>query len=155
MKLTLGGISVTIKSGALIPVLLMIPNVMWMLSPKVDAGEQVPDPLFLAIVENAGRAAVFILPFFYSLDLNKKHSKLVMIGMGLALTIYYATWIRYFVGGGLAELLSAPFLGIPLPMAAAPIVFLILSSYLMGSWLMFGASILFGSAHVWVSAISL
>jgi hypothetical protein len=42
----LGGLSITIKSGALIPVLLMIPNVLWLLFPPVDAGKNVPEPLF-------------------------------------------------------------------------------------------------------------
>ncbi len=38
MKLTLGGMSITIRSGGLIPVLFMIPNVVWMLYPKSDVG---------------------------------------------------------------------------------------------------------------------
>jgi hypothetical protein len=155
MNLTFGGMSITIKSGGLIPVLFMIPNVVWMLFPKSDVGEQVSVPFFLTIVENAGRAAVLVLPFFFSLDLNKKLSTPAMIGMGLALTIYYVSWIRYFVGGRSAELLGEPLLGIPVPMAVAPTVFLVLSSYLMSSWLMLGASILFGIAHTWVSAVSL
>ncbi len=155
MNLTLGSMSITIKSGALIPVLLMLPNVVWMLSSPADTGEQVSAPLFLTLVENAGRVAVLILPFFLSLDLNKKYSTPMMIGLGLALTVYYLSWIRYFVGERAVELFRTPLLGIPLPIAVAPTVFLILSSYLMNSWLMLGASILFGVAHVWVSVVSL
>ena len=155
IKLTFLGMIITIKSGALIPVLLMLPNVVWILLPKADAGEQVSVPLFVTIVENVGRAAVLILPLFYSLDLGKRSSTLVMIGMGLALTVYYVSWIRYFVGGRSAALLGAPLLGIPLPMAVAPTLFLVLSSYLTSSWLMLSASILFGVAHIWVSAVSL
>lgn len=155
MDLVLGGINITIKSGALIPMLIMLPNVVWMLLSKADTGGQVAAPLFLTIVENIGRAAVLVLPFFFSLDLNKEHSILVIIGMGLALTIYYISWIRVFVGGRSAELLRAPLLGLPLPMAVAPTMFLVLSSYLMGSWLILGASILFGVAHIWVSKLAL
>lgn len=155
MNLTLGNLSIPIKSGALIPVLLMLPNVVWMLFPKVAGAKQVSEPLFLTILENIGRVAILILPFFYSLDLNKKYSTLVLIGTGLALAVYYASWIRFFVGGRSPELLSAPFLGIPLPLAFAPVVFLTLSSYLMGSWWMLAVSILFGMAHIWVSALAL
>ncbi len=36
-----------------------------------------------------------------------------------------------------------------------PILFLMLSSYLLQSWWMLGASVLFGIGHFWVSAISL
>lgn len=80
-------------------------------------------------------------------------STVVMAGMGLALAVYYAAWSLYFVGGWTAELLSAPLLGIPSPLAVAPVALLILSSYMMNSWLMFGASLYFGAAHVWVLAM--
>ncbi len=139
----------------MIPLLIMLPNVVWMLVPKADAGAPPAEPLLLTILENVGRLATLILPFFFSLDLHKRFSLPVMIGMGLALTVYYACWLRYFAGGRAAALLGASFLGIPVPMAAAPIAFLILSSYLMGSWWMFGASILFGVAHIWISALTL
>jgi len=155
MHLTFGDLSITIKSGALIPLLIMLPNVVWMMLPKVAASKPAPEPLLLTIMENVGRFATLILPFFFALDMNKKFSLPVVIGMGLALAIYYACWIRYFAGGRSAALLGAPFLGIPLPMAVAPIAFLILSSYLMSSWWMFGASILFGVAHIWISALTL
>lgn len=133
----------------------MLPNFIWMVFPKTNIVEQGSVPLFLTITEIIGRGAVLILPMFYSLELNKKYSIIVIIVMGVALTIYYASWIRYFIYGRSAELFTASLLGIPLPMAVAPIVFLMLSSYLMGSWWVFGASILFGFAHIWVSVIGL
>lgn len=155
MHLTLGNLSITIKSGALIPVLLMLPNVLWMLLPEVAGDRRASGPLFLTIAENGGRIAILLLPFFYSLDLNRKFSTLTLIGMGLALAIYYTSWVRYLAGGRAPELFRAPLLGIPLPLATAPVLFVVLASYLMGSWLMFGASILFGVAHIWVSALTL
>ena len=155
MHLTFGNLNITIKSGALITLLLMLPNVVWMLLPKAEADRPVSEPLWLTIVENVSRMTTLILPFFFSLDLHKRFSTPVLIGMGLALAVYYACWIRYFAGGRTAALLGAPFLGIPLPMAVAPIAFLILSSYLMSSWWMFSASILFGLAHILISALML
>lgn len=132
----------------------MLPKMGWMLLPESDGGQQGSAPLALTIAENLGRAAVLVLPFFYLLDLKKKYSTVVMAGMGLALAVHYAAWSRYFVGGGTAELLSAPLLGIPSPLAVAPVALLILSSYMMNSWLMFGASLCFGAAHVWVLAMT-
>ena len=82
------------NSGAVIPVLLMLPNVGWMLSPESDGGEQGSAPSALTIAENLGRAAVLGLPFFYSLDLRRKYSTVVVGGMGLALAVYYAAWSR-------------------------------------------------------------
>jgi len=155
MHLTLGNLSITIKSGALIPVLLMLPNVLWMLLPEVAGDRRASEPLFLTIAENGGRIAILLLPFFYSLDLNRKFSTLTLIGMGLALAIYYTSWVRYLAGGRAPELFRVPLLGIPLPLATAPVLFVVLASYLMGSWLMFGASILFGVAHIRVSALTL
>jgi hypothetical protein len=75
--------------------------------------------------------------------------------MGLALVMYYFYWVRFFTGGRSAALLGAPILGVPLPMAVFPVLFLILSSYLMGSWWMFGAAITYGTAHIWISKITL
>jgi len=155
MNLTLGNVHLAIKSGALIPVLILLPNIAWMLLPRADAGKAGSEPLPLTIAENVFRIATLLLPFFYALDLHKRYSTPVLIAMGLALAVYYACWIRYFAGGRTAALMGAPFLGIPLPMAVAPAAFLILSSYLMSSWWMFGAAALFAVAHIWVSALTL
>jgi hypothetical protein len=154
MRLTFRGKVVAIRSGALVPVLVMLPNIAWMLLPKADEGDATAVPFILTAVENVSRAVALTLPFFYSIERNRRCSMPVMIGMALALAVYYACWIRYFLGGSSPELLAAPFLGIPLPMAVAPAVFLVLSSYLMGSR-MFTASALFGVAHVWSSNIRL
>ena len=145
----------TLRSGALIPVLLMLPNLVWMLLSKGEASDQMPVPLFLTIAENLGRVAILVIPLFFGLDLHKRYSAPVAIGMGLALAVYYASWVRYFLGGRTAQLFTAPLLGIPLPMAVAPTVLLVLSAYLMSSWLMLGASIWFGISHIWVSVLTL
>lgn len=155
MNLRFDSFTLSIRTGALIPLLIMLPNLLWALLSKNEGVPQNPAPGFLTIIENIGRVGILLLPFFYSLNLTKSYSKPVIFGMGLMLLIYYASWFRYFNGGSSPELFKAPFLGIPLPMAVTPVLFLVLSSYLMGSWLMFGVSILFGIAHIWVSALSL
>lgn len=155
MNITPGNLKFVLKSGALIPLLVMLPNIVWMILPKPAAVQQTAEPLALTIVENIGRIAILVVPFFYALDWKKPLSVPVLIAMGLALALYYAAWIRYFSGGMTAELFRAPLLGIPLPLALAPVAFLLLSSYLMGSWIMFGSALLFGVAHIWVSAITL
>ena len=143
-----------VKSGALITALLALPNMAWMLFYSLNAGPQVPVPLALSIAENVARSAVLVLPFFYSLNVKKKYSLPAFFGMAIALTVYYSAWGRFFAGGGSAELLSAPLFGIPGPLALAPVALLILSSYLMGSWLMFSASVSFGALHVWASSVT-
>jgi hypothetical protein len=156
MTLTLGGVSVTIRSGAWIPVLLLVPNIIWMLSPKPETAGRAAEPRVLTVIENIGRiSAVLILPWFYSLDLQRPYSLPAAIVMGLALAVYYLAWGRYFAGGRTADLMRAPLLGIPLPLAVAPVAFLFMSAYLMGSWWMLAASALFGIAHIWISIITL
>jgi hypothetical protein len=155
MTVTLGDISVTIQSGAWIPILLLIPNLLWMISPKPETDGRAVEPPLLTVIETIGRIAVLILPWFYSLDLQRPYSLPAAIVVGLALSVYYIAWGRYFAGGRTAEVMRAPLLGIPLPLAVAPVVFLLLSAYLMGSWWMLAASAVFGIAHIWISILSL
>ncbi len=145
-----------LRSGAIVPVLLMLPNVAWMLlySPDMDVGTHGTVPAALAIAENVSRIAALALPFFYPLDLKRAGSTLVLIGMASALAIYYAAWGRFFMGGGAVALLSAPLLAIPAPLALAPVAFLMISSYLMRSWLMLGVASCFGVLHVGVLSVS-
>ncbi|MFY9813427.1 MAG: hypothetical protein WBQ62_03725 [Dehalococcoidales bacterium] len=144
-----------IKSGVLITVLLILPNLVWMLLPKKPAAPKASTPIALTISEWVSRIAVFIIPLFYTIELSKKFTAFAIAIMSLAIVIYYAAWIRYFIMGRTAKLFRAPFLGIPLPMAIAPVVFLILSSYILGSWPMLAASICFGVFHIWISYKSL
>ena len=138
-----------LKSGAIVPALLMLPNLAWMLFYNLDAGAKSAVPVALSMAENASRTVALALPFFYSLNLKRTGSKVVLTGMGFALAIYYLAWARFFTGGGSNALLSAPLLGIPSPLALAPVAFLLLSAHLMNSWGMFGASLCFGVLHVW------
>ena len=147
-------VRLAVKSGALIPALLMLPNVAWMLFYNLNAGPQVSVPVALSIAENVGRFAVLALPIFYSLNLKKTYSTLALLGMAVALAVYYLAWGRFFAGGGSADLLSAPLFGIPGPLALAPVALLILCAYLMDSWLMFSASVAFGALHVWASSVT-
>lgn len=141
------------RSGAIIPALLMLPNIAWMLLSKPDAPDAGTVPLALSVAEHALRAVTLALPFFCRLHLTKRYSAVVLVGMALALAIYYAAWIRFFVGGRSADLLSAPLIGIRSPLAFAPIGVLLLSAYVLDSWWMLRAAVLFGALHVCASAL--
>lgn len=142
-----------VRSGALIPILLLLPNVAWMLLPNSAAGPAATVPAALAVVENLARIATLAIPFFLSLNLMKKYSAPAVAGMALALILYYAAWARFFLGGGSPDLLSAPLAGIPLPLAIAPVALLVLSAYVLDSWWMLRCSLVFGVAHLWTSVL--
>ena len=146
---------IPIKTGAIIPILILLPNIIWFLLPHASTSDNAVVPLALNIAENAGRIAIFIIPFFYSITLARRFSMAALVIACLALALYYVAWIRYFAGGRTAVLLGASFIGIPLPLAVAPTVLLVFSAYLLGSWPMLAASIWFGVAHIWVSALTL
>jgi hypothetical protein len=146
---------IPVKSGAIIPVLILLPNLIWFLLPSTSQSNNAPVPLALNIAENIGRAAIIIIPFFYSLDFGRRFSPAASVVCIVALALYYVAWGRYFADGRTPELLGAALLGVPLPLAVAPVVFLLAASYLMGSWWMAGASVFFVIAHIWVSALTL
>ncbi len=143
-----------IRSGAVIPVLLMIPNVAWMLYPAPGGVSRGAVPPALAVAENVTRVVVLALPCFYALDLKRRYAVPALVGMALALAVYYAAWIRYFTGGGAPALLSTPLVGIPSPLAFAPVALLAISSYVLASSWMLGAAVCFGALHIWSSALT-
>ena len=143
-----------VKSGAIIPVLLMLPNLAWMLFYSLDAGAKSDIPVALSSAENVARSAALVLPFFHSLNKKSVWSTVVWVGMAGALAAYYLAWGRFFMGDGSVALLSAPLMGIPWPLALSPIAVLLLASYLMNSWWMFSAALAFGVSHVWALSLT-
>lgn len=142
------------KSGAIIPVLLMLPNLAWMLFYSLDAGAKSDVPFALAAAENVARSAALVLPFFYSLNKKSVWSAVAWVGMAGALAVYYSAWGRFYMGEGSVALLSAPLMGIPSPLALSPVAVLLLASYLMNSWWMFSAALAFGVSHVWALSLT-
>lgn len=155
MNQILETIKSAIHSGALIPLLIMLPNLAWMLFPAKDPPPPTKEPLTLTVMENVGRIATFALPFFYELHFERPFALPVALLMILVLAGYYFCWLRYFSGGKKATWLHQPLLGIPLPMAVLPVLFFLLSAYLLRSWWMLTAAVLFGVCHIWVSKLTL
>ena len=90
-----------VKSGAVIPLLLILPNLAWMLFYSFDAGAKSNVPVALSAAENVARSAALVLPYFYSLN-KSVSSAVVWLGMAGALTVYYVA--------------GAPLGGDPLPL---------------------------------------
>jgi hypothetical protein len=145
----------SLKSGVLITALVLLPNLAFLLLPPTTPSRAATVPIWLTIAENAARIAILLIPCFYAVSFRGKFAMAVGALALLALVFYYAAWIRYFAGGREAVLLGAPLMGVPLPLATAPSLFLLLSACLLGSWPMLGAAALFAVFHIWVSALTL
>ncbi len=144
-----------LKSGIVVPILVLLPNLIFIFLPPLSPANKASVPVALGIAENLSRAAVLIIPVFSSLTFSRRYAKPVLLLALLALALYYAAWTRYFTGGRSYELLGAPLSGVPLPLAVFPVIFLLASSYLLSSLPMMVAAALFGIFHIWVSAITL
>lgn len=139
-----------IRSGIWIPILLMLPNVFWLVARKQEepAGG---GPGVLGMTEHASRAACLVLPVFLDVEVRGGLERTVLGLMAVVLAGYYFCWGRYFAGGRATAKLWAPLLGLRLPTAVAPATVLVLSAIVLHSWWMLAASGVFGVAHVLVA----
>lgn len=140
------------KTGSIISLLILPPNIVWMFfNRKNDKNSCGKVARIIEVFENVGRFSTLAIPFFYDLNFAERYSCPVMVLMVICLLIYYACWARYFMNGRSSLFFKKPFIYIPLPMALMPVAFFALSSYLVNSWIMLAASILFGIFHIFVS----
>ncbi|MBM4429932.1 MAG: hypothetical protein FJ026_06220 [Chloroflexi bacterium] len=146
------------RSGGWIPLLVLLPNLLWMLLPpggqpqartaSISRFRRVMDAL-----EWVGRIATLVLPFFYSVQVHNTRQAVAVAVMAVALSFYYAAWARYFSRGRSSGLLFESLLGVPVPLAVCPIVCFLAASVLFGSWCLALATVIFGVAHLWISLL--
>ena len=142
--------------GGLVSVLVLLPNLLWMLFPPRDQPEDESGPAdglprVMERLEWVGRVAAFVIPFFYRLDAQSARQVAALVVMALALLLYYAGWVRFFTRGRRYALLFEPMLGLPVPMAVSPVVFFLAASVLFGSWYLSLATVILGVGHLWIS----
>lgn len=142
------------KSGLFITILILWPNLLWMLLPPRDAPdeEQVrANGRVLVILEWVGRIGVFVIPVFYAIEIQRTVQIISLGIMGLALLVYYAGWARYFIRDRSYALLFQPLLSLPVPLAVSPILYFAAASVLLGSWPLAVVTTLLGVTHIPVS----
>jgi len=142
--------------GGLVSVLVLLPNVLWMLLPPRGEPEGNPGPTprlhrLLEILEWVGRIATLVIPFFYRIEVQSTAQVIAVVVMVLALLFYYAGWARYFVQGRSHALMFEPFLGVPIPLAISPIACFLAASVLFGSWYLALATVIFAIGHLSIS----
>jgi hypothetical protein len=140
----------------LVSILILLPNLLWMVFPphgKPEGDVVHRDGLhkMMEILEWVGRIAALLVPFFYRIDVQSTRQIVSLVVMALALLLYYAGWTRYITRGRSYALLFEPLLGMPIPLAISPIVYLLAASVLLGSWYLALATVLLGIGHLWIS----
>lgn len=142
-------------NGGLISILALLPNLLFLVFPPCDVPRELSKPVRgLEIVEWVGRVGAFAVPFFCWIEITGTLGTIAMAIMIGALGVYYAGWLRYMRQGRSFALLFQPMLGLPLPMAVAPIVYFYAASIVLHSWSLFLATVLLTIGHLYVSNLS-
>ncbi|MGA3246563.1 MAG: hypothetical protein ABSE41_18240 [Bacteroidota bacterium] len=142
------------NSGCLVTLAVLLPNLAFLFFPptkipETTAGSRTFSGTPIQIMERIGQAGVFIIPFFYKIELQGKIGLFAVAP--ITLTIYYAGWWRYVRHGRAYKLLFSPLFGIPLPMAISPVVYFGAWSFLFNSWPLATATLILAIGHISVS----
>ena len=134
--------------GLIIVALMMVPNILYALRHR-DVENRCTNRL-VNIAEQIGRYGCFFLMVFNvgvsELGFASVAAFLVyLIGNGVLLLAYFACWIVY------AKKQS---LFVALMLAILPTLLFLLSGLTMRHWLLAGFAVLFGAAHIDISAIN-
>jgi hypothetical protein len=146
----------TFPLGGMITLIVLMPILLAVIFPPVIRLPNYPQfndsgLRLMTVVERAGQMGCFIIPFFYHIDIQNSRDVILLFLMIMVITLYYAGWLRYLLGGRAEVLFYRSMLGIPLPMAVMPVVyFLLAAAWLNSIWLLISALIL-GVGHITVT----
>ena len=119
--------------------------------PAGETGGKAAVTRWVEIVEQVSRIAYL---FAITLLVSREPAGLRSVWLYLAalfLILYYAVWIRYFMGGREIELLNRAFLFVPMPLAVFPVLYFLCAAIWLHNIPAAIIMILFGAAHLTVS----
>lgn len=144
------------RTGGLITLLILFPNIPWMIwGAKTPEPSNIVIPRILALAEHGARLTVFLLPFFYRIELTSPSRKIAGLLALLTLITYYGCWARYYTSGWQPLDLGKSLWGIPVPMAVFPVLFLLFASFVLRAWPLGVGAALFGVLHIYISSVTL
>lgn len=131
--------------GALIVVLMLIPNIIFAL--KYKDVENKCKHGFMNCMEQVGRYACMVLMWLplavWKFSFRSVAGMLMyLFGNGILLLAYLVTWVFYF---------KKPARRRALALAILPAVIFLISGVLLRHWLLFIAAVLFGGGHIYVT----
>lgn len=138
--------------GLVIFALPMLINIAYVLFPPAGKAEQ-PAAVthWIEIVEQISRIAYL---FAVTLLVSRETLSFRSVWFSLAavfLVLYYAVWLRYFMGGREIALLSRSFLFVPMPLAVFPVLYFLCAAIWLKNLPAAIIMVIFGAAHLAVS----
>ena len=138
--------------GLVIFALPMLINIAYVLFPPAGKAEQ-PAAIthWIEIVEQISRIAYL---FAVTLLVSRETLSFRSVWFSLAavfLVLYYAVWLRYFMGGREIALLSRSFLFVPMPLAVFPVLYFLCAAIWLHNLPAAIIMVIFGAAHLAVS----
>jgi hypothetical protein len=146
------------QTGWIVTLLLLLPNAFFLLltprnvPPETDGRRQFKVQVFETI-ERLGQIGSFVLPCFYSFRTLSVWDQISLGLFCVLMGFYYAGWVRYVKEGRQFQWLFAPMLGIPLPMAIAPVLAVLVAAINFHSWPLALAALILGTGHIPVSQL--
>lgn len=138
--------------GLLIFTLPMLINIAYVLFPPAGKAEQPAAVMhWIEIVEQISRIAYL---FAVTLLVSRETLSFRSVWFSLAavfLVLYYAVWLRYFMGGREIALLSRSFLFVPMPLAVFPVLYFLCAAIWLHNLPAAIIMVIFGAAHLAVS----
>lgn len=131
---------------------IALPNLLWLFFPPVGVPSAPEQPAFyhriLSALEWLARLVLLTVPLLYGFDLGARAARLCFVGLFASLALYYAGWLRFFLGGRSYALLWAPLWKIPVPLAVAPVLYFGFLSQVTGSVPVLVGAVLLALGHL-------
>ena len=141
--------------GLVIFALPMLINIVYVMFPPAGKAEQAAAVThWVEIVEQISRIAYL---FAVTLLVSRETLSFRSVWFSLAavfLVLYYAVWLRYFMGGREIALLSRSFLFVPMPLAVCPVLYYLCTAIWLKNLPAAIIMVIFGAAHLTVSSQS-
>lgn len=131
---------------------VLIPNVFLIFfKPKnIVQYEMTKKIKILETFERIGQLGIFISPLFF-----KFHYDLTLLILLIAfLVIYYIGWARFYISGCHFHDLFKPLFYIKVPLAVSPILYFMVLSLLLKSYVLFIFAIVFTIGHIPISLMN-
>ena len=138
--------------GLVIFALPMLINIAYVMFPSAGKAEQTAAVThWVEIVEQISRIVyLFAVTLLVSREILSFRSVYFSLA-AVFLVLYYAVWLRYFMGGRKIALLRRAFLFVPMPLVVFPVLYFLCAAIWLHNLPAAIIMVIFGAAHLTVS----